>query len=86
MLTILSIQRVGSNTCNSYWYWNYWGYYWGGWWYYPEPLLDPWDIGYSGCAQWRTVLAFSFISGFLFLLSFILVSAPISLSMLPITS
>jgi len=67
-------QRSATNTCNSYWYWNYWGYYWGGWYYNPIVVNGPADIAYSGCSQWRAVLAFSFMASITFLLSAILVS------------
>jgi hypothetical protein len=50
-------------TCTSNWYWNYWGYYWGRFWVVPGRLPSPGLVGRSGCAQWRTTLAFSFIGG-----------------------
>ncbi len=66
-------QRTGGSTCTSPWFWDYWGYYWGGWWRRPTIVTGPADIGYSGCAQWRTVLAFSFMAMFAFFVSPILV-------------
>lgn len=72
-------QRTGIHTCSSPWYWNYWGYYWGG--YGSSPGTA--GSGYrrstgaagSGCGAWRTVLAFSFMAMFAFLVSTILVSS-----------
>ncbi|KAK3317343.1 hypothetical protein B0T19DRAFT_493415 [Cercophora scortea] len=65
----LMIARTGINTCNSPWYWNYWGYYWGrAYLFHTIQVFGP-DLG---CNQWRTVLAFSFLAGFAFLISSIL--------------
>jgi len=63
---------TGINTCDAVWYWSYWGYYWGG--YYRTPIVvnGPFDVGWSGCSSWRTVIAFSFIQFFLFSCSAIL--------------
>ncbi|KAK3688891.1 hypothetical protein B0T22DRAFT_535965 [Podospora appendiculata] len=55
---------TGISTCNAFWLNDYWGYYWGRW-YRP-------GINWSGCSAWRTVLAFSFIASFTYLLSFCL--------------
>ncbi|KAK3323144.1 hypothetical protein B0T19DRAFT_198515 [Cercophora scortea] len=55
---------TGINTCNAFWFNVYWGYYWGRW-YRP-------GINWSGCSAYRTVLAFSFIASFTYLLSFCL--------------
>lgn len=63
-------QRTGIHTCSASWYYDYWGYYWGGWWRRPSFIA-----GTDGCGQWRTVLAFSFMAMFAFLVSTILVSA-----------
>ncbi|KAK4210983.1 hypothetical protein QBC37DRAFT_376480 [Rhypophila decipiens] len=68
----LLANRTGGDTCGSYWYWSYWGYYWGGWWTNPYNVYGPNDIRWTGCSQWRTVLAFSFIVSITYLLSFIL--------------
>lgn len=57
------------HTCSAGWYYNYWGYYWG-WWVGP----GVWALG--GCGRWRTVLAFSFMAMFTFLVTSILVSPP----------
>jgi len=64
--------RTGTRWCNSVWYYNYWGYYWGGWWNNPSIVGGPGDIAWTGCAQWRTVLAFSFLAALGYLISFIL--------------
>jgi hypothetical protein len=60
-------QRTGTENCTSGWYYNYWGYYWVG------PVNNA-GINGSGCAEWRTVLAFSFIACFFHVFSGILVS------------
>ncbi len=65
-------QRVGIHTCSSSWFTNYWGFYWGRWWRRPVVVTGPVN---SGCGQWRTVLAFSFMAMFAFIVSTILVSA-----------
>jgi len=59
--------KTKTHTCTASWYNNYWGYYWG----------HNWNSGgvnvhRAGCAQWRTILAFSFLAWFLHLLSGIL--------------
>ncbi|KAK5651580.1 hypothetical protein OQA88_11853 [Cercophora sp. LCS_1] len=66
----LLANRTITGTCDSYWYYDYWGYYWGGWWdndfnYYGSRAA-------AGCSQWRVVLAFSFIASIIYLLSGIL--------------
>jgi hypothetical protein len=66
------LQKTGSSTCSARWYCNYWGYYWGRFWRVGP--IGQVSIDGAGCAQWRTVLAFSFIAWFLHLLSGILVS------------
>ncbi|KAM7196915.1 hypothetical protein V8F20_006882 [Naviculisporaceae sp. PSN 640] len=68
----LLANRTGGDTCGSYWYWSYWGYYWGGWWTNPFNVFGPNDIRWTGCSQWRSVLAFSFLVSITYLLSFIL--------------
>ncbi|KAL6399540.1 hypothetical protein AUP68_18088 [Ilyonectria robusta] len=65
-------QRTGSHTCSSRWYYDYWGYYWGRFWRVGP--VGTVSIDRAGCAQWRTVLAFSFIAWFLHVTSGILVS------------
>ncbi len=68
---LLTLRQItGVNTCDSFWYTNYWGYYWGRW-FYVAPVGV--DIGWSGCSAWRTVLAFSFIAMLCYLLSAMLV-------------
>lgn len=71
---LTSPQRTGIHTCSSPWFWNYWGFIWGGWWRRPVIVNGPADIAYSGCSQWRTVLAFSFMAMFAYLISTFLVS------------
>ncbi|KAK3389678.1 hypothetical protein B0H63DRAFT_102963 [Podospora didyma] len=60
---------TGSNTCNAFWYDAYWGYYWGRWYRVGPVGLD---VNWAGCSAWRTVLAFTFIAMFIFLLQFFL--------------
>jgi len=61
---------TGSDACDSYWYWNSWGYYWGRWWYtVPLSRATPALIGTSYCGEWRANLAFSFIGGWFWLMS-----------------
>ncbi|EEU38116.1 uncharacterized protein NECHADRAFT_84362 [Fusarium vanettenii 77-13-4] len=62
--------KSGTNTCSSTWYRTYWGYYWGRYWRVGRPGVV--NVGRAGCGQWRTVLAFSFIAWFAYLLSGIL--------------
>ncbi|KAK4151698.1 hypothetical protein C8A00DRAFT_45146 [Chaetomidium leptoderma] len=57
---------TGTNTCESDWYRSYWGFYWGRWYRDASPGVD---VMRTGCAAWRTVLAFSFIAMILYLLS-----------------
>ncbi|KAH6871137.1 hypothetical protein B0T10DRAFT_500793 [Thelonectria olida] len=62
--------KTKSHTCSATWYYNYWGYYWGHYWTVgPAGRVN---INQAGCAQWRTVLAFSFIAWFFHLISGIL--------------
>ncbi|KAB5542747.1 hypothetical protein GE09DRAFT_1133181 [Coniochaeta sp. 2T2.1] len=63
---------TGNNTCNSYWYYNYWGYYWGGYWRTPIVVTGPASINWAGCSSWRVVLAWSFMASMAFLGSSIL--------------
>jgi hypothetical protein len=65
-------QKTGRHTCSSRWYYDYWGYYWGHFW--RAGPIGTVNINGAGCAQWRAVLAFSFIAWFLHLTSGILVS------------
>ncbi|KAH7176064.1 hypothetical protein EDB81DRAFT_771813 [Dactylonectria macrodidyma] len=62
--------RTGSHTCSSRWYYDYWGYYWGRFWRVGP--VGTVSIDRAGCAQWRTVLAFSFIAWLLHIMSGIL--------------
>ncbi|KAH7169688.1 uncharacterized protein B0J16DRAFT_351733 [Fusarium flagelliforme] len=62
--------KTGSHTCSSRWYYDYWGYYWGRFWRVGP--IGTVNINGAGCAQWRAVLAFSFIAWFLHLASGIL--------------
>ncbi|RMJ17426.1 hypothetical protein CDV36_002886 [Fusarium kuroshium] len=61
--------QSGTRTCSSTWYRNYWGYYWGSYWHVGRPGVN---VHRAGCSHWRTVLAFSFIAWFAYLLSGIL--------------
>ncbi|KAH6645609.1 hypothetical protein BKA67DRAFT_651344 [Truncatella angustata] len=60
---------TGTHACSARWYWNYWGYYWGGYWRDPIVVGSPADINWAGCSSWQAVLAWTFISSMLFLLS-----------------
>jgi len=60
---------TGIHTCDSYWYWSYWGFYWGGFWRTPIVVTGPSDIGWSGCGSWKATLAFTFILSIVFLMS-----------------
>ncbi|KAF5026369.1 hypothetical protein F66182_1577 [Fusarium sp. NRRL 66182] len=62
--------KTGSHTCSARWYYDYWGYYWGRFWRVGP--VGTVAIDGAGCAQWRTVLAFSFLSWFLHLTSGVL--------------
>ncbi|KAH7109333.1 hypothetical protein EDB81DRAFT_849352 [Dactylonectria macrodidyma] len=62
--------KTGSHTCSARWYYDYWGYYWGRFWRVGP--VGTVTIDRAGCAQWRTVLAFSFIAWFLHFTSGIL--------------
>ncbi|KAM5376424.1 hypothetical protein ACJZ2D_005478 [Fusarium nematophilum] len=62
--------RTKTHTCSANWYYDYWGYYWGRYW--TVGPVGRVTIDGAGCAQWRTVLAFSFISWFLHFTSGIL--------------
>lgn len=72
-------QRTGIHTCSSPWFWNYWGFYWGRRWRRPLWVSGPVS---AGCAQWRTVLGFSFMAMFSFIVTTILVSAVCDTSLL----
>ncbi|KAH8598422.1 hypothetical protein B0O99DRAFT_591709 [Bisporella sp. PMI_857] len=62
-----------SGGCNSYWYWNYWGYYWGRYWHtIPHVSITQSVVGTVGCSEWRVVLAFSFVAGWVWFTSGIL--------------
>ncbi|KAK3997757.1 hypothetical protein QBC44DRAFT_376236 [Cladorrhinum sp. PSN332] len=64
--------RTGTAMCNSWWYWNYWGWAWGKW--YVDGIPNPAWSWYNapGCASYRVVLAFSFMASIAYLLSAIL--------------
>ncbi|AEO67391.1 uncharacterized protein THITE_151086 [Thermothielavioides terrestris NRRL 8126] len=59
----------GLHTCRSGWFRTYWGFYWGEWRRVVAPGITR---RLDGCSAWRSVLAFSFIAMFLYLLSSIL--------------
>ncbi|RDL30494.1 uncharacterized protein BP5553_10372 [Venustampulla echinocandica] len=62
-----------SGGCESHWYWNTWGYYWGRYWYtVPRVSITQSAIGTTGCSEWRTTLAFSFLGGWAWFISGIL--------------
>ncbi|KAH8655155.1 hypothetical protein BGZ60DRAFT_546842 [Tricladium varicosporioides] len=62
-----------SGGCESYWYWNYWGYYWGRYWYrVPHISVTQSMVGTAACSEWRATLAFSFIGGWVWFTSGIL--------------
>jgi len=64
---------TGSSACNSFWYWNSWGYFWGGYYrYVPVDAVTQSLVGTSACGKWRATLAWSFIGGFAWLISAIL--------------
>ncbi|KAK4161718.1 hypothetical protein QBC43DRAFT_357248 [Cladorrhinum sp. PSN259] len=64
--------RMGTSMCDSWWYYNYWGWSWGRW--YIGGIPSPGWSWYSspGCASFRVVLAFSFMASIAYLLSAIL--------------
>jgi len=62
-----------SHGCDSYWYWNYWGYYWGRYWYTAPPSsITQSIVGTVACQQRRATLAFSFIGGWIWFTSGVL--------------
>ncbi|KAK7417612.1 hypothetical protein QQX98_004433 [Neonectria punicea] len=68
--------KTASGSCSARWYYDYWGYYWGRFWDDgPVGDVSRSTINRAGCSQWRTVLAFTFILSFIYLLSGILVSS-----------
>ncbi|KAK4184142.1 hypothetical protein QBC35DRAFT_541050 [Podospora australis] len=68
-LVAFSLLAARSGSCNTDYYWNYWGYYWGRWWV--NPFWGGW--GYGGpCSSWRALLAFSFMASMAYLVSSIL--------------
>ncbi|KAI5197924.1 hypothetical protein AUEXF2481DRAFT_44470 [Aureobasidium subglaciale EXF-2481] len=68
----LLVNLTGTNACSSNWYYSYWGYNWGR--YYRTPVVTSASvINNAGCADWRCVLAFSFISSMFWLASSLLV-------------
>jgi len=58
----------GTHTCSSTWFDNYWATYW----YQDSGNTTVVINAGSACARWRAVLAFSFIVGFVFLISAVL--------------
>ncbi|KFY97068.1 hypothetical protein V498_02294 [Pseudogymnoascus sp. VKM F-4517 (FW-2822)] len=60
---------LGSSGCNSSWYRTSWSWAWGRW--YRSPGTFTRFTG-SGCSSWRATLAWSFIGGIFWLLSFLL--------------
>ena len=74
-LIITVSQLSGGDACTSYWYWYSWGYYWGGYWYsVPSTSVTQSLVGTVACGKWRTTLSFSFIGGWFWLMSGLLVS------------
>ncbi|KAN0076458.1 hypothetical protein V8E54_006600 [Elaphomyces granulatus] len=69
----LMANLTASGGCSSFWFWHSWSYYWGGWWY-TVPITDANSglIGTASCGEWRSNLAFSFISSIIWLFSGIL--------------
>jgi hypothetical protein len=59
-----------NSSCNSAWYYNYWGFHWGRFW--RVPIVTPAVIGSQGCQSWRTILAFLFLGAMSWMLSAIL--------------
>jgi hypothetical protein len=66
----LLVNLTGYHTCESSWYYNYWGWYWSRVWLTPDNV-----VGSASCAHWRTILAFSCINWVLFLISSFVVSS-----------
>ncbi|USP73629.1 hypothetical protein yc1106_00903 [Curvularia clavata] len=59
-----------NSSCDSFWYWNYWGYYWGRFWTVgPRVTITPGVVGNAGCGSWRAILAFLFIGAMSWMLS-----------------
>ncbi|KAK3901554.1 hypothetical protein C8A05DRAFT_34769 [Staphylotrichum tortipilum] len=65
VLFCLEMTRTGVHTCSGGWFSNYWSFYWGRFW--RRPVLV--TTSSSGCSQWRTVLAFSFLAMFAFFIT-----------------
>ncbi|KFY24257.1 hypothetical protein V493_05347 [Pseudogymnoascus sp. VKM F-4281 (FW-2241)] len=61
---------VGSSGCNSGWYRSRWSWAWGRW--YRLPPGEASRLTGAGCGSWRASLAWSFIGGIFWLLSFLL--------------
>jgi len=62
-----------NNSCDSYWYYNYWGYYWGGFWTVaPRVNITAGVVDHAGCGSWRAILAFLFMGAMAWMLSAIL--------------
>jgi len=62
-----------NSSCNSFWYWNYWGYYWGRFWTVaPRVNITSNVVGHAGCGSWRTILAFLYMGAMAWMLSAIL--------------
>lgn len=66
----LLVNLTGYHTCESSWYYNYWGWYWS-----RVYLTLEGGTSSASCGHWRTVLAFSCISWILFLISTLVVGS-----------
>ncbi|KFY39730.1 hypothetical protein V495_05768 [Pseudogymnoascus sp. VKM F-4514 (FW-929)] len=64
----LLVNLVGSRGCNSTWFRTNWGWAWGRW--YRVGTAE--QVGHPGCSSWRAAIAWAFIGGFFWLLSFLL--------------
>ncbi|KAF1977625.1 hypothetical protein BU23DRAFT_500550 [Bimuria novae-zelandiae CBS 107.79] len=62
-----------NSSCDSYWYWNYWGYYWGRFWTVaPRVSITANVVDRAGCGSYRAILAFLFMGAMAWMLSAIL--------------
>ena len=62
-----------NSSCDSYWYWNSWGYYWGRFWTVgPRVSITADVVDHAGCGSWRAILAFLFMGAMAWMLSAIL--------------
>ncbi|ELR03432.1 hypothetical protein VC83_07205 [Pseudogymnoascus destructans] len=62
--------NLGSSGCNSSWYRTSWSWAWGRWYRQTAGTFNRFTG--AGCSSWRATLAFSFIGGIFWLLSFLL--------------